>query len=90
MNLTPRREWEWPAGLALVALFIISGMPILFFATVLRLGFGHVLFVAITATGFAVAISGIRRGNLLNRLVSFLVLLFFVLVTFLLYLRGHP
>ena len=47
------------------------------------------LFVAITASGFAVAVSGIRRGNLLNRILSILVLLFFTLVTFLLYLRGH-
>jgi hypothetical protein len=73
-----------------VAFFIVSGMPILLFATVLHLGIGHLLFVAITTAGFAVAISGVRRGNLLNRTLSILVLLFFTLVTFLLYLRGHP
>jgi hypothetical protein len=84
-----RRQWEGPVGLALVAFFIVSGMPILLFATVTRLGIGHILFVVITTVGFAVAISGFRRGNWLNRILSILVLLFFTLVTFLLYLRGH-
>lgn len=84
-----RRQWEGPVGLGLIASFIVTGMPTLLFATVLRLGIGHVLLVAITASGLSVSLSGVCRGNLINRVQSTVGLLFFSLVIVLLYLRGH-
>lgn len=84
-----RRQWEGPAGLGLVVAFSLLGLPYLLFATVLRVGLGHLLFVLVTATGLWISCSGLRRGDLRNRLLSLPVLLFFLAVVVLLYLRGH-
>ncbi len=84
-----RRQWEGPAGLGLVAAFFLLGLPHLLFATVLRVGIGHWLFVMVTTAGLWVSYSGLRRGDLRNRILSMPVLLFFLAAVALLYLRGH-
>ena len=84
-----RRQWEGPTGLGLVAAFFLLGLPYLLFATVTRVGLGHWLFVLVTAAGLWVSCSGLRRGDLRNRLMSLPVLLFFLASVALLYLRGH-
>lgn len=84
-----RRQWEGPVGLGLIALIFLLGLPLLLFATVLEIGLGHFLFVAITTAGLWVASYGLRRGDRANRIMSVLVLLFFLVVSFLLYLRGR-
>jgi hypothetical protein len=85
----PRCQWEGPVGLGLVAVFFLLGLPYLLFATVLRVGLGHWLFVLVTASGLWVSSSGLRRGDLRNRVLSLPVLLFFLAAVVLLYLRGR-
>ena len=72
-----RCQWEGPVGLGLVAVFVLLGLPLLLFATV------------ITTAGLWISYSGLRRGDVHNRLLSLVVLLFFLTVVFLLYLRGR-
>jgi uncharacterized membrane protein len=82
-------QWEGPVGLGLIALFFLLGLPLLLFASVMEIGPGHVLLVAITTAGLWIASSGLRRGDRANRALSAFVLLFFLLVIVLLYNRGR-
>ncbi|WP_406697852.1 hypothetical protein V5E97_03295 [Singulisphaera sp. Ch08] len=87
--MQPRRQWEGPAGLGLVALFFVLGLPSLLVATVSQVGPGHLLFVLITAAGLWISWSGLRRGDLRNRLLSLPSLLFFLRAVALPPLRGR-
>jgi hypothetical protein len=84
-----RSQWHGPVGLGLIVLFCLLRLPLLLFASIFEIGIGHGLFVLITTAGLCVSINGLRYGDLSNRLVSLFVLLFFVLVVVLLYLRGR-
>lgn len=84
-----RRQWEGPIGFGLIVGFFLLGLPYLLFATVLEIGIGHVLLVLLTVAGLWVSYSGLRHGDLRNRLLSLPVLLFFLAVVTLLCLRGR-
>ena len=85
----PHHQWEGPVGLGLIAAFFLLGLHRVLFATILRIGLGHGLFVLITTAGLYVSYSGLRWGDPRNRSLSLPVLLFFLAVVALLYLRGH-
>ena len=82
-------QWEGPTGLGLVAAFFLLDMPVVVIGTVLRIKPAHALFVLTTALGISVALSGLMRGDVRNRLLSVPVLLFFLLVVVLLWFRAY-
>lgn len=83
----PRRQWEGPTGLGLVAAFLLLGMPYLLIGHVTSLQPGHAVFVVLVTLGLWVSSSGLRRGDLKNRSMSLPVLLFFLAAVALLALR---
>ncbi len=59
----PRCQWEGLVGLGLVAVFVLLGLPLLLFATVMEIGLGHALFVLVTMEGLWVSVGRFGRSG---------------------------